>query len=245
MDRHDTSSLYLEALFLCKMAGIDPAEEFGAEQAIEMQNFISAYDYDREKETPAKTWWHLDLFNPAIYRALRIDPKDVGAPYAVQPFRLYHDGDRHVVLVPFPQPKILDEYDNDWLGVEHVMAWNPVDDTAYIMGDAQPQLIGNFEDDGQGTIFASPRDFLTELVRARASFFVRWCQSRKGEWAHGAREYDATPGKLAVGDVSKIRWSGLPHTLHCRGIDPQQINRAVLRQANLPRAVAQVQRIAA
>lgn len=210
-----------------------------------MDNDLSILMFERKKQTPAKTWWEQDIFHPAIARALKVDRSEMGGVFALAPFRLFHDGEKHVILAPFPAPRMLGPVDHDWLDIATVIAWNPQDDTAEIMGDVQPQLVGNFDDSEQGTIFSSPRDFFTQWMMDRAAFFVRWMQSRKGEWAHGATERDLTPGKLAVGDINKIRWSGLPDTIHCRGLSTQEVNRAILRQANLPRAVSQNQRMVA
>ena len=42
-----------------------------------------------------------------------------------------------------------------------------------------------------------------------------------------------------IGDAGKVRWPrNLPAELHCHGIDPRAVNRAILRQSNLPRAIA-------
>jgi hypothetical protein len=154
------------------------------------------------------------------------------------PFRLWNDGERHVILAAHPTPRCLGPVDLDWLGIESVIAWDPRKDTATLL-PADDALVGNFGATDAGTLFASPRDFFTEWMRARAAFFVRWCESRRGEWAHGAIEFDLAPGKLIVGDVEKTTLSGLPETLHCRGIAPQQVNRAIIKRANLPRAVSQ------
>jgi len=91
--------------------------------------------------------------------------------------------------------------------------------------------------------------FMSEVFTAwaveRAQFFARWCATRKGAWAHPAPERDLAPGKLVLGDLAKISWVGLPDTIHARGINPATLNKAILRQARLPRAVAQEQRYAA
>jgi hypothetical protein len=212
--------------------------ELTAEEAIEANNIVSAHFHALERDTPAKTWWNADANHPAIARALRIDRQALGAPYALIPFRLWNDGERHVILAAHPTPRCLGPVDLDWLGIESVIAWDPRKDTATLL-PADDALVGNFGATDAGTLFASPRDFFTEWMRARAAFFVRWCESRRGEWAHGAIEFDLAPGKLIVGDVEKTTLSGLPETLHCRGIAPQQVNRAIIKRANLPRAVSQ------
>lgn len=213
-------------------------KELTAEEAIVANNIVSAHFHALERDTPAKTWWNAEANHPAIARALRIDRIAEGAPYALIPFRLWNDGERHVILAAHPAPRCLGPVDLDWLGIESVIAWDPRKDTAALL-TADNALVGNFADSGEGTLFASPRDFFTEWMRARAAFFVRWCQSRRGEWAHGATEMHDAPGKLIVGDIDRCVLTDLPATLHCRGIAPQRINRAILKRAHLPRAVAQ------
>lgn len=210
-----------------------------------MDNELSTLNYMRSKDTPGKTWWNCDAWHPAVGRALKIDRQEMGGVYALAPFRLWHDGERHLILAAYPAPRILGPVDPDWLDVEAVIAWCPLTDKSFVLGDETPQTVGRFPSTEQGTVFASPRDFLTNWAIERAAFFARWVQSRNGEWAHGATETDLIPGKLAIGEIDKIRWSGLPETIHCRGINPQNLNRAVLRQANLPRIVAQAERMAA
>lgn len=219
--------------------------ELDRDDTIEAQNVVSAHFHALERGTPAKEWWGADATSPAIARALRIDIGQTGAPFALLPFRLFHDGDRHVILAAHPTPRALGPFDWDWLGIDTVIAWDPVTDTAYVRGDVGPRLVGTFKTRDDGTLFANPRDFFTQWMRARAEFFVRWCESRKGQWAHGATETDLAPGKLIVGEIAKADLTGLPQTIHCRGIDPRLVNQAVLRRAQLPRAVGQNLRIAA
>jgi hypothetical protein len=228
--------LCLDALALCKLDD---------ETKHEAQNVVSAHFHSLAKDTPAKTWWTCPDWHPAIGRALRIDRGDEGAPFALLPFRLWHDGERHLVLAAHPAPRCLGPFDWDWLGIETVIAWDPQTDTAFILGDEGPALVGRFETREEGTVFRSPREFFTAWAVDRAQFFARWCATRKGAWAHPAPERDLAPGKLALGDLAKISWVGLPDTIHARGINPATLNKAILRQARLPRAVAQEQRYAA
>lgn len=220
-------------------------EELDAETRIEAQNVISTHFHGLGKDTPAKTWWECPDWHPAIGRALRINREDEGAPFALLPFRLHHDGERHLVLAAHPAPRCLGPFDWDWLGIETVIAWDPQTDRASILGDDAPALVGRFADREEGTLFRSPREFFTTWAIERAQFFARWCATSKGAWAHPTPERDMVPGKLALGDLAKIQWSGLPATIHSRGINPATLNKAILRQANLPRAVAQEQRFAA
>ena len=241
MDRPDVDTV-LWTLALDSLAQGAILED---EERIEATNYASSILHALDKNTMAKRWWHCEPWHPAIGRAMRIDREQTGGAYALDPFRLWSDGERHVILAAHPTPRLLGPVDGDWLGIETVLAWDPVADTVTIPEDCNAQLVGRFEDDNEGTIFASPRDFFTEWAKARAQFFVRWCEAQKGEWVHPVAEHDAAPGKLLVGALKDARLSNLPATLHVRGLDPREVNRHILRQANLPRAVAQTERAAA
>lgn len=206
------------------------------EQAVEVQNIVSAHQHALSKDTPAKTWWHADYAHPAIARALHVDPGQLGARYALAPFRLWKDGERHLILAAYPAPRCLGPVDWDWLGIQSVIAWEPRTDAAFVLGDPVAQLVGTFAN--QPALYASPRDFFTDWMRARAEFFVRWLNSRRGEWAHGATERDDLPGMLAIGPLDQIRWnpSSMPENIECVGLDPAVLNRALLRAARVPRA---------
>lgn len=209
------------------------------------QNALSTLLFMRKKDTPAKTWWNCEPWHPAIGRALKIDRTQEGGVFALAPFRIWHDGERHLVLAAHPAPRMLGPVDDDWLEIANVIAWEPQSDTARVLQDDNPQLVGHFTDREEGTLFHSPRDFFTAWAIERAQFFGRWLAEKKGTWAHPAPERDLAPGKLAIGDIEKITWTGLPGTIHSRGINPHILNKAILRQARLPRAVAQEQRFVA
>ena len=208
-------------------------------------NAFSTLLYMRSKDTPGKTWWNCAPWHPAIGRALKIDRTQEGGIFALAPFRLWHDGERHLVIAALPAPRILGPVDDDWLEIETVIAWDPQTDRAFVIADDNPQLVGHFADPSEGTLFRSPRDFFTAWAIERAQYFGRWVATQKGTWAHPVPERDLAPGKLAIGNIDKIIWSGLPATVHARGINPATLNKAILRQARLPRAVAQEQRFVA
>lgn len=152
-----------------------------------------------------------------------------------------------MILAAWPAPRMLGPFDWDWLNIAAVIAWDPVADTASLLGDTGPQLIGAFTDDDAGTIYGQPRMFFTDWLRARAAFFARWCQSRQGKWAHGVSEPDLIPGVLAAGDLEAIRWrpTAMPADLTVIGIDPARLNRLLLKSARIPRARADQFRAAA
>jgi hypothetical protein len=209
----------------------------------EIANHVSQYAYALKANTPAKEWWHCAATHPAIARALRIDRSQTGGVYALAPFRIYHDGEKHLILAAYPCPRILGPIDMDWLGIEAVIAWNPLDDTATILGDHTPGLFGATEGDNF-TLYASPRAFLTDWAIQRAHAYVRLTQLRKNAWAD-AEDRDAAPGALAVGNIDKINLTQLPRDFAAQGFDVAELNRTIIRQARLPRAHSAQNRAAA
>lgn len=206
----------------------------------ELTNCISAHDFQLTRETPAKMWWQCEAYHPAIARALKVDRSQTGAVYALAPFRLFHDGEKHVILAAHPCPRILGPVDMDHGSIETVIAWNPVDDTAEAMGDQTPGLFG-----GEGdVVFRSPRDFFTQWMIERAAFYVRLIEARGNHWQAFA-DGDACPGKLAIGAIDKIQWVDLPREFEARGFDAAELNRAIIRQAKLPRAFSNEKKEAA
>jgi len=212
------------------------AIELDADEAMEVQNEVSATLYALNRDCPGKTWFEAHHQHPAVARALKVDPKATGVAFALEPFRLWHDGERHLILAAHPAPRCLGPIDMDWLDIETVIAWDPRTDTAFVLGDPVPQTAGTFRNNPN--LYASPRQFFTDWMRARAEFFVLWCQSRRGEWAHGATETDLAPGVLAIGDIDQIKWrpGSMPENIVCHGIDPAKMNRALIKSAHIPRA---------
>ena len=207
----------------------------------EIKNHVSKYAYALKQNTPAKEWWHCAATHPAIARALKIDRSQMGGVYALAPFRIFHDGEKHVILAAYPCPRILGPIDMDWLGIETVIAWNPVTDDAHAMGDHTPGLFGNSEGE---TVFRSPLEFFQSWAIERAKFYVSMMNTKGHDWHH-VSDADACPGTLAIGPIDKITWTHLPRQFEARGIDPTELNRAIIRQANLPRAYSTNKRAAA
>ena len=203
----------------------------------EAWNDLCATVNAREKDSAGKTWWNADASHPAVYRALKVDPNEFGAFYAVLPFRLVRIEGKPLIIAAHPAPLTLGPVTEDWLDIEAVIAWNPVDNTATILTDTQPQVVGPVNDITP-TLFGNPFQFFRKWVEQRAAFAMARSQSASKEWATPPREFGTAPGGLIVGDPDKIRWapSVLPRDLLCIGVDAQKINRAILRSANLPRA---------
>jgi hypothetical protein len=211
----------------------------------EIANLISAHAYAARKDSPARIWWDCQPYHPAIARALRIDRSQTGGVYALAPFRLWNDGTRHLIIAAYPCPRILGPIDLDHLGITSVLAWNPLDDTAAILGDHTPGLFGSEGDGDEAfTLYASPREYLTAWAINRAHRYVSITTLRQNQWAD-AEDRDASPGALAVGPIDKINLTHLPREFAAQGFDVGALNRAILRQARVPRAHAIQNRAAA
>lgn len=231
---HQDRADCIEAMAFAALSG-EPISE-------EIKNHISTYAYNLKASTPAKEWWHCNPTHPAIARALKIDRSQIGGVYALAPFRLYHDGEKHIILAAYPCPRILGPIDVDWLGIETVIAWNPLTDEAHAMGDGTPGLFGNANE--LPVVFRSPLEFFQSWAVERAKFYVSLTNARGDRWAEFA-DANPCPGALAIGPIEQIRWHTLPREFEARGIDPIELNRAIIRQANLPRAYSTNKRAAA
>lgn len=201
-------------------------------------NDLFATLHAREKDSPAKVWWHAESMHPAIFKALKMDRAEDGAIYAAAAFRLYRTEDSAAILCAFPAPRILENGDPDWLGIETVLAWNPRTDTAYVLGDPVPQVIGRVPTDEPLHIHASPFAYLRALAEARARWFVMR-RVVQGDW-HAVTEPDLTPGLLLIGDPAKVSWPihAMSGDITVHDIDARAFNNALIRQARIPRAVA-------
>lgn len=199
----------------------------------EIGNLVALHDALVGKDTPAKVWWNCQPYHPAIARALRIDRAQTGGVYALAPFRLWHDGERHLILAAYPAPRILGPIDMDHLGIEAVLAWNPITDTATILGEGDG-LFGP-DDADNFTLYASPRAFLTDWAMRRALAYVRLTTLRRNQWAD-CEDRDNPPGALAIGPIAKINLTNLPREFAAQGFDASALNKQIIRQANLPRA---------
>lgn len=199
-------------------------------------NELSQLWFARSKDTPAKMWWYADLWHPATGRALNMDRSEFAGVYALAPFRLARIDEKVLVLAAYPAPRIFDPIDEDWLGIDAVIAWNPVDDTATVLGDVEPQLVGSFHEDS--SLFASPRAFFQRWAQKRAAYAVQRQMVAGKDWHHPPIEGDLVPGALIIGKPSEIRWTNfdLPRDLEVVGISALAVNRAILRSARVPRA---------
>lgn len=186
------------------------------------------------RDTPARQWFYAQAMHPAIYRALRMDAGDHCATYAAMPFRLHQDETGARILVAMPCPLFFE--DDDFLGVDTVLAWNPRTGKATVWGDDQPDHVTGKP---TGHIYADAFAFMRAYAEARA----QWWEAARfeiGDKWRTFREADHTPGQLLIGDPAKVHWPAraMPADLTCHGVDPAKVNRALLSQARIPRARA-------
>ncbi len=200
-------------------------------------NAWSTYWFSMDRDCPGKTWWNCPPTHPAIYRALGISSDDLGAVYACAPLRIHRSECGVRILAAYPAPRLFDAPDNDWLGIHSVIAWNPVDNTAAVMGDPVPQLVGNLSDDAN-IIFGSPLTFFRHWASRRAQFSVMRSETAARAWAKAPAERDEAPGVLMIGSATEIKWKPalMPIEIQCSGVNPAIINKQLLKAARVPRA---------
>jgi len=203
-------------------------------------NAFWAIQHARSINTAAKAWWNAKAMHPAIFRALRMESTGPAAIYAAMPFRLWRDPDgNHCILVAMPCPKFFS--DDCWLTIETVLAWYPSTGAICDLEDDSPDKIlgeapfGNTAVD----VYAEPFAFFRAMAETRAQWVTRYLAEYGKDWRRPLSEPRLIPGLLVTGDVAKVRWASaaLPAELRCHGMDPVAVNRAILRQSNLPRAL--------
>lgn len=213
-------------------------------------NEISAYCYALDRDCPGKVWWEAPMWHDAVDRALGVSREQDGGRFALFPFRAAKVDDQWRVLAAYPTPRTIGEIDEDWLGIETVIAWDPVTNRAEVLGDPVPQLVGTmaptFADPNTTTLFGQPRVFFQAWARDRARYF-RFVQNDGAAVHNLPNEPDLAPGALIVGDARQVRWNPatMPATIECAGCDVGAINRAILRTLKLPTLRASTIRAAA
>lgn len=200
-------------------------------------NALFATLYARSKDCPGKTFWDADAMHPAIFRALRMDRSEEGAVYAAAAFRLHRSEEGAAILFAWPSLHYLGDLEDDWLGIEAVLAWDPVTDTATVLGDAAANLFGTCNSNETLTVFASPFAYLRHIAEMRAQFWTFRRMAMADNW-HAVAEPTAPDGLLALAPPDKIRWplAELPDDIRLQGISAKAFNTALLRQARIPRA---------
>lgn len=204
-----------------------------------MDNSLSAYWYALSKETPGKAWWRARAMHDAVFRALRIDRHELGAIYAAIPFRLARIDDKPVILAAYPAPRCFAPIDENWLNIESVLAWDPVGGGTFIMGDPDGRAFGAL-DDGANQMHTDPLTFFQTWASRRAAFAVKRQALSAKAWTTPPSEHDEIPGALLIGALDKVKFNpaAMPQHIECVGLDPRDLNRAILRAARLPRATA-------
>lgn len=200
-------------------------------------NALSSYWFALSRDCPGKTWWRAKANHPLMFEALRISAEDGAAIYACAPFRAIMSEQGPRVLAAYPAPRLFDEPDYHWLGIDTVISWNPQADTAEVLGDTAPQIVGNLSDE-TNVIFASPRAFFQQWARRRAQFLTHRQQASSHQWNKPPVERDEVPGVLMIGAPADIRWRPheMPSEIQCSGVNPAIINREMLKAARVPRA---------
>ncbi len=227
----DELALAFQALAVALSHDGNPFDLIGPEAT----NLTAAYTHSISKPCPAKAWWHLPYDHPAIARALRIDPSESVARYALAPFRYVKRGERHLILAAWPCPRQFTPIDLDWLGIEAVIAWEPSTGAVHVVTDDRPQLFGALSDDA-AVVYADPRAFFTSWAQRRAWFASAYQAAMTSPWSAKPREIDTLPGGLIVGNPEAIHWPThtMPQRFTTVGIDPRTINRCILKSARLP-----------
>lgn len=199
-------------------------------------NDLAALNYALAKDTPAKAFFFAQAGHPAVYRALRMDPAEWGAFYASLPFRLDKTEEGARILWAWPMPRVLGPVDDNWLGIETVLAWYPHLNRVEVLGDAGAHHIGAHDPmQAECHIYSDPFAFFRANVEDRAQWYMR--RAVMTDW-QAFEEPAFHPGYLITGDAEKVRWpvSAMPSDIVCHGIDENRLNRAILKQARIPRA---------
>jgi hypothetical protein len=243
MDSRDIQSIADALVFDSLLAGPDdhahgPTRRlFSTQERRDAVNAVAAYEFAMSKDCPAKAWWNCRPTHPAVYNCLNISADAEGAVYACAPFRACRTERGSRIIAAYPAPRIFDQPDTDWLCIHAVIAWNPVDDTAEVLGDPAPQIVGHLSDE-TNVIFASPRAFLQHWARRRGQYLARRQKAKQGAWNKPPAEQDEVPGVLMIGAPADIRWrpSEMPSDIQCAGVSPAVINKELLKAAKVPRA---------
>lgn len=180
----------------------------------------------------------------AIYRALRIDPNEPGVGYATGPFTLMRDGEGRVCIGgaigiwaafnPF-----------DWTvdQISDVILWEPRSGAISLYGSSGADLVMPDRPDVRLTVYADGFAFFRAWADQRAATATRIYAARKAHLLSSAEPADSDiPGALAIGDLAAINWcdTGAAILVAGPGIDPKQLNRAIIRSAHLPRVESMV-----
>lgn len=213
--------------------------DLDAPSATDAHNAAVLRSLDLGKDTPARQWWFARHDHPSIARALGIDRDQCGGNFALWPFRMLKIDEVAHLCAAYPAPRTIGEHDPDWLAIETIIAWNPVSNTTQIVGDAQPQIVGCWDEYHGSTprLFGQARTFFQEWARNRARFWGFVLADQGRSWRAAIQEPDLVPGMLAVGKAEAIRWQphAMPAHIECLGINEKEINKQVFKALRMPR----------
>lgn len=223
--------------------GVD-SEQFVAT----IRQATSVFKHALDKETPQKLWDNADRKHPAVARALRIDPADPNAFYALFPFRLGKVDDEYRILVAMEPPALLSGTYHH-IDIEYVLAWNPKTNLCEVGGDPVPHVIGPSEHAASVTglfsadeinVYGDPFQYFRAWAEIRAAFRERRIEQSNGKWQHPLTEIPGdVPGLLLLGNPYDVRWPvrDLPKVVNCIGCDRKAVTGSIFRSANIPDVV--------
>lgn len=175
-----------------------------------------------------------------IGKVVGLDTDQAGAFYALMPFSTIYTDDRWWLAAtsappPTQHPDQISAYEP---ADAEVMLFDPVKNEVQILGDVAPQL---FRPDRYAeasiVIYTNARTFLNRWARARLSHCLRAAQMSEHERRSLHEPRDGfMPGALVVGNISRIRWRGMPRRVVAP--DPttaHTIQRLIDRDTRAPR----------
>lgn len=178
-----------------------------------------------------------------LAKVARFDPDDRRAFYALMPFAALYEDERWWLAAtnappPTAHPEQIGDYDP---GDADVLLYDPVKNEARMLGDVQPQL---FRPDRYAemrvVIYTGVRDFLQAWAEARASHCTMVAGMSETDRVTLAEPQDGfMPGALVVGQISRIRWHGMPRRVVAPDKETARtIQRLIDRDEHKPRVSA-------
>lgn len=172
----------------------------------------------------------------AIWKALNIDPLDGYAAAAIAPFSVVRDDKGFWIAGAVGHQRGLTY--GAWHPTGDVILWNPRTGETRLKGETRPALVTPFRETPRLTVYADGFAFFRAWADERAALTERQAVAVAHHRAAIAEPADsAIPGALAIGDLKRLPFASLNATTLVAGpgIDARDLNRAVLRSANLPR----------
>jgi hypothetical protein len=172
----------------------------------------------------------------AVFAALKIDPLEPTASYAIQPFTVLEtDEGNWIAGAVGHEPPM--RY-GDWTPTGDVILWNPRSGAMRLRGVIGAALIVPHHPGARLTVFGDGFAFFRAWADNRAAIAERIAVASTNHRTTNAEPMDSgIPGALVIGDMAKIDWrdTGASVLVAGPGIDAKALNRAVIRSAHLPR----------